>query len=244
MALKLTARERRVVRREQIFIFFTQPSTADRQENYLKLEPTITSRSLFSFLEHEILHRDEFSPFIFSFLIQGITMTKQIKLALSLSHRDTWKWESRSSCFDADVSEKWAKSNVAGMGIRLVRKMQDKESPKLSKTIFSPDLFIICLFFPPKELSCDVWRGVDVGKINCLLSLLRSLPYSRGGLLPSKSTLISPGHPVRSVQLPSDDTLLMSAWRPSCAARQSLQKAHLCHLLVLGLFLVFTEDIC
>lgn len=37
-----------------------------------------------------------------------------------------------------------------------------------------------------------------MGKMNCLWSPLSSLPYSWGGLLPSKSTLISPGHPVRA----------------------------------------------
>lgn len=50
------------------------------------------------------------------------------------------------------------------------------------------------------------------------MSPLRSLPYSRGGLLPSKSTLISPAHPVtRNILPPADDTLLAAAWRPSCA---------------------------
>lgn len=43
-------------------------------------------------------------------------------------------------------------------------------------------------------------------------------------------------------ELPTDDTLLRRVQRPSCAARQSLQKAHLSHRLAppLGLFLVFT----
>ena len=55
----------------------------------------------------------------------------------------------------------------------------------------------------------------------------------------SKSTLISPGLPVGSVQLPSDDTLL-TALQPSCAAHQGLQTAHLSHLLVLRLILGFS----
>lgn len=71
------------------------------------------------------------------------------------------------------------------------------------------------------------WVGVFSWRCRCLWSLPRSLPLSRTGPPPSKSTLISPAHPARSSQLHQKT-------HSSCVCYvvSSLQRAHLSHLLM------------